>query len=239
MSATPPPPLGETARFKLEVVRASLDRALPCTLDLYRVLDRSIVRDVIRYLDDALILARELYVGRNLDLGRVIIALDLARDVALALDRDLGGALVLLLDRDHTRDRDLSQALDPSPGGDIFVDLHRDNRQELVERVKAALARMVELETYLSAEGKVAGSSRERSNVAVSRAAARVAAWSVRVLPSADRPRYDEEFRRELQDLADTDAGRRAQFRHAVRLLNRAVSLRRAVMKARSRRAVS
>jgi hypothetical protein len=57
--------------------------------------------------------------------------------------------------------------------------------------------------------------------------ARRLVAVAGRLLPPADRPRYVEEFRAELWDLAEVGTGRWGQIAHAARLLTRAWGLRR------------
>ena len=56
--------------------------------------------------------------------------------------------------------------------------------------------------------------------------AARLLAVTARVLPPADRSRYAEEFRAELQDIARTGDGRGPQWRYAIRQLTAALRLR-------------
>jgi hypothetical protein len=60
------------------------------------------------------------------------------------------------------------------------------------------------------------------------------AAW---LLPAADRPRYCEEYRSELWDLASVGAGRRQQLRYGARQLLRVAPLRVAVLAPRRRNA--
>ena len=67
--------------------------------------------------------------------------------------------------------------------------------------------------------------------------AGRLTRTVLRVLPPADRPRYDEEFRSEVYELAAAGASRWAQLAYAVRLLDRAWVLRAELREVAVRRA--
>jgi len=58
-------------------------------------------------------------------------------------------------------------------------------------------------------------------------AVSRLTAWAARLLPPADQPDYEELFRSELYDLAQSGSGRWAQLAYAIRVLIRAPQLRR------------
>jgi hypothetical protein len=72
----------------------------------------------------------------------------------------------------------------------------------------------------------------------VGRSADHLLAVAVRMLPSAGRTRYAEEYRAELWDLAQSGAGRSRQLRYALRQLGHAIAMGRALGPARRRSAL-
>jgi len=177
-----------------------LDRALAHSFDLDCAIDhnrasrraRHLVNDLGRILDRASIL----------DLGRAFDrASNRAFDRASALDRDL--ALVSGMNR-SAFGRASSSAFDL-----VHV---LDHASEL----NSELARMLD-STRRPAVLDRGHLEREVRRVAPS--AARLLAVVARLLPASDRARYDEEFRSELQDLAQAGAGRFRQVAYALRQL--------------------
>lgn len=67
--------------------------------------------------------------------------------------------------------------------------------------------------------------------------AIRIAAAAARLLPAADRVRYDEEYRSELWELAAAGTGRPKQIGCALRQFRGAVPLRFAVLSPHRRKA--
>lgn len=240
------PPHSDATWAKLAELRVPLEEARSLAVDRSRAvvvdLDRTgaLGRDIARLLAFADALARALYVAGALDDGSHR-ADAFARDLARAVARDLARAYNP--DRAHELARDLDHALTHglAAASDLtaFRTQFRRDIQILAELLTDTRELTMGCKAAVLAETKDVWLSRERPYMAVSRSAARVAAWSVWVLPPADRARYDEEFRSELRDLAASGAAGRAQLWHAVRLLIWAWLLRIEIKKSRSERAVS
>ncbi|WP_207400549.1 hypothetical protein [Actinomadura roseirufa] len=161
----------------------------------------------------------------------------LARDLTEALNRALDCAFDLTRDFDRDRDRGLAGILTRTLAR--ALGLARGCHEELISAVGCARRLMARPQARSLPRPASASRPREQAGVVVTGAAARTAAWAVRVLPAADRPRYSDEFRSELWELAAAGAGRREQFRYAARLLTRAPSLRIELKVSRTRQAVS
>jgi len=157
------------------------------------------------------------------------------RTAAPGLDRARELAPALALDRVYARGLACQLALDP----DLVLTLDRTRElaltldladtPALVCHDRACLFSRALLET-LKAINAVGAAEGERATVAgrrPSRCAGRLAGFAVWMVPPAQRPRYREEFRAELYDLA----GRRwwRQLAYGARLLCRACELRRVV----------
>lgn len=227
-------------------IRARLDGAIALTGDgaLTRDFGRAhaLAKELVVTYDLAisheLALSCDFAVAHEVDLAR---ARGLARALACASDQAF--ALAVAVAGDQALALALSHALARTVAGATRLAWYgygaSEDFQRLVDAVNDAHEQAIALQTAASTETKHARQTQERAYVAVSWTATRMAAWSVRMLPLADRARYDEEFRGELCDLAAAGTARRDQFWHAVRLLTHAVQLRVEVEKARSRRAVS
>jgi len=157
-----------------------------------------------------------------------------ARIGALARDHDLARDLALSRDRasDLVRDLDHSLAvrsLDPT----FALPLTRDRARTVANNLDSALA--LTLTAPSASESGKTSAQRPARRVTLSANGLAVAAS--RLLPAADQPRYREEYRCELWDLADAGAGRAQQIGYAIRLVIRAVPLRYAVLASYSRKA--
>jgi len=111
--------------------------------------------------------------------------------------------------------------------------LHRRLRQRTIkqprdhELVGALLQARIRAGELVGVVVRTTGQA-NRANPDYMRAVSWLAAWSVRLLPHTDRVRYRDEFESELYELGPQSRGR--QLRHALRLLTRSISLRRALL---------
>ena len=175
-----------------------LARTLNRALDLARALDGDHASDLVNYLASAL--------DRTDNLRRALVnasdlanALDLARDLARDLDSNLADVYSRASDFGADLDSSLASALivanthasDLAAGLDSDQALDRDSGREHLEREVRRVAPP----------------------------AARLLTTVARLLPATDRARYDEEFKSELWDLAQTGAGRLRQVAYALRQL--------------------
>ncbi|MGH3620289.1 MAG: hypothetical protein ACRDQ5_00645 [Sciscionella sp.] len=145
----------------------------------------------------------------------------LASDLELARDRARALVLVLASDGDlasdlaHTRNLASDLAHTHAHTRDLALDNARDLAQQMETRLSG---RGLEQAGALETEG----SSAQRP----SRMSGRLVDKAVLVLPAAHRPRYGEELRAELAEIAETGSHRR-QLAYALRVACRAVLLRR------------
>ncbi|MFD0686025.1 hypothetical protein [Actinomadura fibrosa] len=244
---TTPPPDPAAALTQSDHLLTYLDRILVRVRNLDRDLDRILAR--ARDLDRDLVRSHVVDFDLDLDLVSDLVrdfvrALDLDHalhrdlDRAFKLNRGLSRALVRSLAR--VRFRVLVRDLDRALSLDLDLDLVHVCLGKLTRAVAQARERLAEVQEALpSVTNAAVGRSGKRAGALLASTAVRAAGWAVRMLPSADRPRYAEEFRSELWELAAADAGRWRQVRHAVRLLVRAPLLRRELTRPRARRALS
>ncbi len=218
------------------------DHDLACELARYLVrgldhlwaLSRDRDRGVARDLADDLDLAEDLAFG----LVRYL-AHDL--DIDIARPRDLASELVLVLGRargracDHGLDRDLESLRGRASDLESLLAPARDLDLDLESLL--APARDRDLESLLARVGATASSGGQLPVPML--LAGRLTAVAARLLPSAERARYGEEFRSELAEIALAGGGRRPQLAYAYRtVLSAAWQLRAALRTPRRRGAV-
>lgn len=173
------------------------------------------------------------------DLGRAFAQVHNGNVFNIDLDSELDWTLACAYDFVCAIERDLGSAPVPGLGRGYAVGHAQADIRELRSAVRVAQQRVIALRAALPAESADAAPGQEQSRITVFRPSVCLAAWSARLLPPADRPRYDEEFRNELYDLAAAGAARRAQVGHAVLLLACAWRLRGELRRPRTNRAVS
>lgn len=184
--------------------------------------DRVLARDVFRDLGFDRKRAR----ARNLARG---LARDLACD--LALDREVDGKVAFAHDLavDLVRDLDLAIARDLVLTLDRALALAHDVTRDLdlVMTIRHLCVSASRLEHFLH-EPRQDTCSADAAALTPPRvaAAAGLTRCAVRVLPAASRVRYQEEFASELHELAVAKVSWWAQLMYGVRLLDRAWVLR-------------
>jgi hypothetical protein len=169
-------------------------------------------------------------------------ARELARDLRVALDFTRIFAYELGADRDLVRARRLALDL----GSALAEERDVDRVLSLVAKIGDAVNRTVAHEhalgcdpdrnlnealsltdtlsiAFTSARDYAASANGRRGPGRVVPSAAGLLAAAVRLLPAADRGRYDEEYRSELWDLAQAGAGRLGQLRYALCQLRNAL----------------
>ncbi|MFC0439001.1 hypothetical protein [Kutzneria buriramensis] len=193
------------------------------------------VRELYRARAEGEVRARELAEARAEADARAkacAYAEDRAREVAIA--RSIEHSLIDA----HNMSIALSQALAVVPVNPTYLARADLLTHELAKPDVGSLARAYDIAVNLF---ESLNALRATEVVAVpappvARSAVRLIETAVRVLPTADRSRYSEEFRAELAELA----GRRKQVIYALRLVSHAYSLRRSLTDpAHRRRAAS
>lgn len=199
---------------------------------------RSLARSLARELAEALELAR--IQARSLDLARAPdreLAFDLVRDLDRALDaaRALASSLTLahlafagFSARHLLRVRDNARALDRT------LDPVRTQGRPRCRELRLDLAPVEDLLLQVQAGLTQAGKG---SALRASRPAQWLTKAAIRLLPAADRPRYCEEWRAELWELAVQRVPRRRQTAHAVRIAAGVWATRRSILEGRRRTA--
>ena len=197
----------------------ALNQARDIDLDLDSCLKNVAALGLARDFDQAhdFVLTRQLAPARAR-------ALELNHDLDIVLDR--ARELELAVERDRTRGRDRVRIRD------LQIDLARVRGQARalglglgIDRAYA-LAKARESAQATGKEQAKLGTSAQATGKDQARIARHLVAAATRLLPSADRPRYLEEFRAELADLAQARCGRMAQAMYGVRLLTSVLRLR-------------
>lgn len=233
MILRPSPARPQTA-VNLELVldlKLAVDRAFNRASDLLRSLDFDLEHadGPIGNLD--LHLGLELACTRSLDFVRDIDCAHEALSTAVTgtFHHDPGFTRALIencdFDLASTRARalDLARAIDEDRTRAIEV--ARDVAQDFVTEVELARRRVSTFAERLSIWTAHPGQQLDGSaHVRISPLAGRVAGAAARLLPSADRSRYAEEYHAELHELAHISRG--AQWAYAARLLAYALPLR-------------
>jgi hypothetical protein len=107
----------------------------------------------------------------------------------------------------------------------------RRARDELLRELMILRNQAVHATVVSRSPATVPGAGAQKQpTVRVAALAVRAAAAATRLLPAADRARYDDEYRSELWDLAAAGAGRRQQILCALRQLYATVPLRFAIL---------
>lgn len=203
-----------------------------------RALDRALALNLARARDLAHTLGRARALAAN-HARRCPCGGDLTRDLAHARKHARGADLARTLDRA----RDLARVLDRDLGRDlahdVALDLPRVDARRLVRAVEAAsdgAHQLVVLVSEADADADVAATADEKAaEHAVCTSSRRLVRWSVRVLPTGKRGRYEQEFHAELFELRAEP--RRRQLAYAVRVSVRAVRLRRELCRSAPERA--
>ncbi|MGH3695959.1 MAG: hypothetical protein ACRDRX_18530 [Pseudonocardiaceae bacterium] len=207
---------------RADALASALDAALDLVRDLAQILDTDRVRALTRIhaakVDLARALGRARALARDLDFARVRVR-DLAR--VRALNRDLARvrALIRILILVGTLDRMRVSDLDPVPVSDLDP-FARDLNLIRAIYLDPTFDRARRL-AVLRATGAAAGGV---ADPMPGRAARKLVALAVLLLPAAHRPRYREEFSVELVELP-----RRQQCGYALRLVASSWVLRRAL----------
>jgi hypothetical protein len=152
---------------------------------------------------------------------------DIARDGNLATDRDLARGISRDFDRVHRQVRYFADCVAGSLAMAWAIrDRHLDSINQATYRLRCDLKSCSSLVGRLLAGFDVSTEFIGDTRAGMGRAASRLVAIAVAVLPRAHQGRYAEEFRSELFELASAATPRWRQIGYAMRLLDRAWVLR-------------